>query len=85
VYPLIAYHFKMLIAPAHATMLTMPPNAVQNTAQFVYIQDILLVANDPSHPINSCFEKKYGYDVIHDLVALTAKDLGAVIATELVP
>jgi hypothetical protein len=73
-YLLIAYHFKMLIAPAHAIALAAPPDAVQNTAQFVYVQDILLIANDPNHPIHSCF-KKYGYDSIHDLVAMTAKDV----------
>jgi hypothetical protein len=36
-YLLIAYHFKMLIAPAHATALIAPPNAAQNAAQFVYV------------------------------------------------
>jgi hypothetical protein len=76
VYLLIAYHFKRSIAPAHAIALAAPPDAVQNTAQFVHVQNNLLVAPDPSHPIHSCF-KKYGYDTIHDLVAMTAEDVEA--------
>jgi hypothetical protein len=74
VYLLIAYHFKMSIAPAHAIALALPPDAAQNTAQFTYVQDILLLAPDAAHPINSCF-KKYGFDTVHDLVAMTAEDV----------
>jgi hypothetical protein len=58
----------LLCSPHHLT------DAVQNTAQFTYVQDILFIAPDRAHPINSCFEK-YGYDTIHDLVAMTAKDV----------
>jgi hypothetical protein len=74
VYLLIAYHFKMLIAPAHAIALAAPPDAAQNTVQFTYFQDIFLLAPDAAHPINSCF-KKYGFDIVHDLVAMTTKDV----------
>jgi hypothetical protein len=85
----------MSTAPAHAMALAAPPDAVQNTAQFTYVQDVLLVAADPVHPINSCFEK-YGYDVVHDLIGLAAEDVdaleyderdaaGAVVSTQLVP
>jgi hypothetical protein len=76
VYPLIAYHFKMLIAPAHSLTLALPTTAAIDTAQFVHARDVLLVANDPLHPINACF-KKYGYNVIHNLVAVTAVDVDA--------
>jgi hypothetical protein len=74
VYLLIAYHFKMSIAPTHVVALAAPSDAVQNTAQFTHVRDILLIAPDPAHPINSCFEK-YGFDTIHDLVAMATEDV----------
>jgi hypothetical protein len=66
----------MSITPTHVVALATPPDAAQNTAQFAHVQNILLVAADPFHPIHACFEK-YGYNTIHDLVAMTAKDVEA--------
>jgi hypothetical protein len=74
VYLLIAYHFKMSTAPTHIVALAAPSDAVQNAAQFTHARNVLLLAADPFHPIHACFEK-YGFDTIHDLVAMTTEDV----------